>query len=1037
MRSIRARILIVENERAAAERLAEMLRSMDCEVCGTVDGGNSAVRAAAELRPDLVLMDIPADAKTAGAAAAREITGPLGIPVVCITALDDDSTFELLDTTDISGYVPKPPDVNQLRSVVGMALRRHRLEKELHYRENLLSSLMASLDEAIISTDTAGAITFMNAAAGAMTGWEPEHAAGKPLEQVLKMSERGEPNGSPLDHQAIRDLVNRKSLDPMYIVSGNGKTIPVEQSVSPIRFDRSSDEGVLLVLNDITERLAVEQMLYKLYRAVDQSPALVIITDVKGSIEFINPRVVEITGYSYGELLGQNPRIFRSGAHDASFYSDMWDTILSGRTWQGRMCDRRKDGSLYWETAIISPIMKENGEITHFLKIAEDITARKQAEERYHRKAHEQDAILSNIPAFVFFKDASLRYITANNAFLLLVGLSEEELAGKSDSDLFIRAEADRFRLHDLRVLETGEPLYNVDETVTGSDGSVIRTTTSKIPYRNGNGTVAGIIGIAWDITRLREHEEQLARAREAADRANRAKSEFLAVMSHEIRTPMNAIIGTTELALNTELSDTQRGYLNMSLSAAHSLLGIINDILDLARIEAGRLELDEVEFSPRALVVETAEMMRVQAEKKGLSLASDIATGTPDPLLGDPGLLRQVLINLIGNAVKFTERGGITVRLEVTRPGSSEQGNTGSETTDLAMLVLSVKDTGIGIPAEMHDSIFEKFTQADSSTRRAYGGTGLGLAICRELALKMNGEMRVESEPGRGSTFYFSALLKKAAGAGVRTAPDRPAAAGAIHCDGVCLRILLAEDNEINQIMARDYLTRMGHSVSVAPGGREAISLLQTRVFDLVLMDVQMPDMDGIEVTRFVRENRDPRINRRIPIIAMTAHALKGDRERLIAAGMDDYIAKPIDWKKLDAIMKRAVLGSRRETDETAAAGHGDGFVDTEIVTGILKTGHGFFKELYGMFLESIPGRVQELNRTLGEGDFTSLRKTAHGLAGAAGSLGFTTLTRLSREIEISLSHEGISPPAALVEDLVRELERTSSWIRDRLASM
>ncbi len=1036
MHSIRSRILIAEDERVTAAQLGQMLAAMGCEVCRTVSSGEEAIRAAIELRPDLVLMDIVLEGTVDGIEAAREIINTLDIPVIYLTAYGDDDTIERVNTTDISGFILKPLKPNQLKPALEIALRKHRLEKELRYRDRLLSSLLASLDEAVISTDTAGTITFMNPAAGMLTGWEPGHAAGKPLEFVLRMTEQGTANGTMLDQQAIRDLVNRKSFDTMFILSQTGRAVPVEQTVSPIKIDDSHSAGMLVVLNDITERLAVEEMLYKLYRAVDQSPALVIITDAKGTIEFINPRVVEVTGYSYGELLGQNPRIFRSGVHDTGFYSELWDTILAGGTWQGEMCDRRKDGSLYWETAIISPIMKENGVITHFLKIAEDITARREAEEHYRRKAREQEAILSNIPAFVFFKDINLRYITANNAFLLLAGQSEENLPGKSDFDLFTRPDAESFRLHDQRVLETGEPLYNLDETVTASDGSVIRTTTSKLPYRDESGTIAGIIGIAWDITRLKEHEEQLARAREAADQANRAKSDFLANMSHEIRTPMNAIIGTTELALNTELSETQRDYLKMSLSAANSLLAIINDILDLSRIESGRLELEEVEFSPRELVEETTEMMRIQAVKKGLSLSCDIAPGIPEALAGDPGLLRQVLINLIGNAVKFTERGGINVRLEAAPAGPDAPGNTGPETAGLVRLVLSVKDTGIGIPADMHRAIFEKFTQADSSTRRAYGGTGLGLAICKELALKMNGEIRVESEPGRGSTFYFSALLKKAAGP-IRATAARPPAIEATGGDGVYLRILLAEDNEINQIMAREHLTRMGHPVSIASSGLEAITLLQARTFDLVLMDVQMPDMDGIEVTRFVRESGDPRIDRHIPIIAMTAHALKGDRERFIAAGMSDYIAKPVDWKKLDAIMKRVVLGSRPAVGESSITGAEDSIVDPETVSGILKTGHGFFRELYGMFLESIPGRIEELNRTLTAGDVQNLRKTAHGLAGAAGSLGFTALTLLTREIEVRSSQEDISSIVALVERLIGEIERASTWIRDRLAAM
>lgn len=675
-------------------------------------------------------------------------------------------------------------------------------------------------------------------------------------------------------------------------LNGEGEYVPVEVIGAPLRFDNRS--AVLLLVRNVADRKFAENALKESetrYRSlIEAQNNFIVRVDTDGKFTFVNEAFCRFVGRSRGELIGKDSRSF-VWYDDISAVKKAIEALITRSekvvTVEHRMRARTHTAWVQWENIAV---FDDDGRVVEIQSVGQDITERRSINEALQESEKRMRFLFEEIPHIaVQGYNSSREAIFWNRASEKLYGHSTTDALGKKMEDLVLPPERHSRMAEEFdRWLEEGKPIPSGEMMKQTRDGQSVAVYSNNLVTRNRRGEWELYV-IDVDLSELKRASEELVKAKEFAEQANRAKSEFLANMSHEIRTPMNGVMGMTNLLLETGLDDEQRDSVQTIMESTRELMRIIDELLDISRIEAGEIRLQPEPFSPRETVEKVVLLFADRAGRNGVDLSMAIHDDVPEKLMGDSGRIRQILINLVGNSLKFTHDGHIQIRMQAER------------LDDGWNVIADVKDTGIGMSRNLQERIFDKFTQGDTSSTRRYGGAGLGLAITKQLVELMGGKISVTSKEGQGTTFQFNLRLGTV---DEKTEKEEPSVSS--DSSGPCLdaEILLVEDNLVNQKVATAMLKKIGCNVTVVPNGARALEQIAKRTFDLIFMDCQMPVMDGFEATRAIRQMVGP--VREIPIVAMTAHALKEDRQRCLDVGMDDYLAKPVHRSKLVAVLEK-----------------------------------------------------------------------------------------------------------------------------------
>jgi two-component system sensor histidine kinase/response regulator len=1064
--------------------------------------------------------------------------------------------------------------------------QRVQAEEELRRKEERYRSIFDNVSEGVFQTTPEGHYLTANDALARIYGYANAAAllaAVKDISHQIYVQEERRADFKRLmqENDVISDFESEVRCQ-------DGSTKWISENAHAVR----DQAGQLLyyegTVQNITQRKKFEQALRDsevLYHSLVESlPLSIFRKDPEGRFTFGNRRFCELMGHPLEELVGKTDFDFFPREMAEKYRQDDEELMRTRKTVDTVEANKQSDGRVHHVHTVKTPLYDSAGRVLGVLGMFWDVTERRRIEEALE---HERDllrALLDSVPDRIYFKDTQSRFIRCSRALAERLGFDDpDQLIGKTDFHLHPQEIAQEFYNDEQRIVQTGVPLINKVEHQQAPGRPDAWASVTKVPIVNKSGEVTGLVGISRDITDLKNIEGELQEARDAALELAQQKSQFLATMSHEIRTPMNGIIGMIGLMLDTRLTNKQRDYLETTRQSAETLLTIINDILDFSKLEAGKLVFEALAFDLRDTIETTVELLAGRAQEKGLELITHIPAATATAVRGDPGRLRQVLTNLVGNAIKFTEQGEVLVRIVQQ-----------SETATALTVRVLVSDTGIGVSPEAQARIFQSFTQADGSMARRYGGTGLGLSISKQLIESMGGQIGVESEPGQGSTFWFEVTLEKQSpapapraaplegipvllitqqgalrqflaqdlaglGAVARTAANldgalqemsaaahegrpvravlvdldlsagdgeliraltKPATAGravpvislvpqggeiegtALHVKGIAatlakpvrqrrlvaclrsvilgdpgestdaaregegapaetsasksLRILLAEDNAVNRKVALQQLEKLGHKADTAENGHEVLAAAGRKHYDVILMDCQMPELDGFQATREIRRREAAHPGgHRAYIVAMTANALVGDREQCLGAGMDDYLDKPVQIQKLRAALTRGREHIQTQTlpglaPPPVAAGPVD-FTMLRDLAGVAEPGSGGGAqhsssppsaavtaaiELIDLYLSDAPMQIERMAAALAAGDRDKFRLAAHTLKGSSTNLGARPLAALCLEVENQARTSDPLLDSNLLKPLTAEFERVKTALEAERAA-
>lgn len=822
-------------------------------------------------------------------------------------------------------------------------------------------------------------------------------------------------------------------------------------------------------------RFKSEEWRRKLSQAVEQSPNIVIITDKKGLIEYINPSFTKLTDYRLNELIGTTLPVFdlqgqaiRINKKPIRINREIFVDIISKGKWKGEVKSKNKKGEFFWIPSTISPIKNDAGEITHYAVISENNTDISFIEKKMTRLARAVESTVDGI--IITDPDGKIEYM--NQAIKVITGWKDEEIVGKDlrvihsglmPKEFFMQLSethhmpgieqiimAEEFytdiwkvlkkerawqgqligrrkgitqplspeylELHDPSIYwvqSTITPIFDKKEEILGYVVTQHEITKEIIRKEKINMQKEELENRLKEISILREQDErhlleinmaneQLKMAMNEAYNAYRAKDEFLANVSHELRTPVIGISGMIDMLHETELRDEQREFVELAKVSADTLLSLINDILDFSKFQAGNIDLEIEPFNLKNMIKDTIKIILYRAKAKGLILTESISPKVPQIIKGDPIRLRQILINLLGNAIKFTEQGAVKFYLEVEDNNDERV----RDPLDMISLHFSVLDTGIGISEENQKKIFKAFTQADGSTSRKYGGTGLGLTIASQLVEKMNGKMWVQSTIGHGSIFHFTTELQLCKDEEIREIETRDvikAEPNALyeHAAAKKINVLVAEDNIVNQKFIKTLLQKKQYLVTIANNGKEALETFKTKHFDVILMDVHMPEMDGLETTIQIREHEKDS-GQHVPIIAVTANTTKSDRDKCLAVGMDTFLPRPIKaanlFKIIDELLQNiehlnalqglgvqpTTINYQSKMEDIPNVQDNSDIFDKNAALESMLGDNDLLKEMTKKFLDRYNAQLDDISKSILSQDHSQLERTAHILKGS-----------------------------------------------------
>jgi PAS domain S-box-containing protein len=867
--------------------------------------------------------------------------------------------------------------------------------------------LLENLQIGVVVQGSDAQVAFANRAALEMLGLEAEDLVGRSSMAVHELAVH--PDGTPFppeDHPGPRALATGRAVRSVvmgFFHRARRERVWLLVNADPELSAAGEAGRVVCTFVDVTPfknaELGLQHSEARYRQLVEKAQDIIYGTDPSGFFTYVNPAASRLMGYPAQELVGTHFTALVRPDHRqrvASLLIEQYQQRADASYDEFPVLPR--DGHELWIGQNVQLIVKD-GRVEGFQAVARDITERKRAQLALERERQQLRDIVTHAPVAMAILDRELRYVAHSRKWARLWGVEGQAIVGRSHAEVSPRLMG-RYADAIQRALD-GQVVTSPEDAVQLSDGSTLYTRWTLHPWLDTEGAVAGVVTVVQNV-------DLLVRARQAAQEASRHKSEFLANVSHELRTPLGQIIAVGGLLQQTVLDEQQQQWVQHVRDAGGELLDRIDGILHFARLEAEPLELKVEEFDPRALAESVARTFAEPAAANGLTLSCELSPDLPERVRGDEARLRQALHQLVGNAVKFTGAGTVGLRLHAS--GASEE----------PVLTFEVEDTGPGIPPEEQARLFQPFTQLDGSASRRHGGTGLGLALARRLAQAMGGELSLLSEPGRGSTFTFTARFERVETAledGAAPEGRSPSAIGGPQPP----RVLVAEDNPINRKVVMAMLDKLGYRGDAVGNGLEAVEACARTHYDLVLMDGMMPEMDGFRATAWIRQREAP--GRRTPIVALTASTAPGDREKCFAAGMDGYLSKPISLRTLDETLRRWALPPQEDMPRAAAAAETSGSrlpPDHPLRVLEARGRREAVVEIIDLFLESTPLRLERLREVAREGDLAALLSLAHSLRGAALQLGAREVAQLCAEAQAA-AREG---QAAELDPLFERLQ-------------